>query len=109
MTTFMTIAAFFLVVFAVARATRALVFDDFPPVVRLRGWWDGKTIGSGWNELFHCPYCLGFWLALPAVVLASGFLFGWGLFLTLAGVFWVLCGWFTVGYLAGIIVASNWG
>lgn len=104
-----TIGAALLVILATARVTRSLVFDDFPPTMRIRAWWDLKTGDSAWNELFHCPYCMGFWIALPAVVLTSGFLFGWGLFATIAGIFWVLCGWFAVGYLAGIIVASNWG
>lgn len=109
MTALTAVGLFALLTMATARVVRAITFDDFPPAAKLRDWWDGKTIGSGWNELFHCAYCMGVWVALPAVVLAVGVTFGWGVFLTVGGVFWALCGWLAVGYLSGIIVASNWG
>lgn len=96
-------------VLAVSRVVRLVTFDDFPPMARIREAWDVKTAGSAWNELLHCPYCFGYWASGPAVILAAGFLFGWPVLLTMAGIFWVLVAWFAVGYLAGIIVASNWG
>lgn len=97
------------VIFASARITRNIVFDDFPPTAALRAWWDTKTAGNGWNSLLHCGYCAGFWIALPFTVLGAGLTFGWAIFGTLVGLFWVICAWFAVGYLSGVIVASDWG
>lgn len=102
-------AAAILLIFAVARITRALVFDKFPPAQWIRDKWDSKTADSGWNELFHCSFCMGIWVALPFVVITAGLTFGWAVFLTLAGLWWVFLAWMAVGYLAGIIVATEWG
>jgi hypothetical protein len=96
-------------VFASARLTRVIVFDDYPPSRWVRNKWDQYTATSGWNELFHCPYCMGVWVALPLVVLAAGLTLGWGIFGTLVGLFWLVCAWLAVAYLSGIIVATNWG
>lgn len=109
MTTLTYIGAFLLIVFTSARLTRVLVFDDFPPAAWIRVQWDSRTAGSGWNELFHCPYCMGVWVALPVTVLAVGFTLGWGVFGTILGLWWVFCAWMAVAYLSGIIVATNWG
>lgn len=98
-----------IVVFASARMTRMLTFDDFPPAKFIRDHWDARTLDSGWNELFHCPYCMGIWVSLPFTVLGVAILFGWGAFTTLTGAFLAFCAWMTVGYLNGIIVGSNWG
>lgn len=103
------IAAGLAVILASARITRNIVFDDFPPTAAIRRWWDSKTADNGWNSLFHCGYCMGFWVSAPFTVLATGLTVGWGVFETLSGIFWVICAWFAVGYLSGIIVASDWG
>jgi hypothetical protein len=109
MNVFLYIAAFAMVALASARITRNLVYDDFPPTAALRRWWTGRFGEEGWGGLLLCPYCIGFWVALPFTVLGVGFLFGWETFATLDGLFWTACAWFAVGYLSGIIPASNWG
>lgn len=108
-TTTSVILAAIVAVWASARLTRLVTFDSFPPIQWIRDQWDARTSESGWNELLHCAYCFGTWAALPIVVIFAGMLFGWGVFLTLAGVWWVFCSWLAVGYLAGIIVAQDWG
>lgn len=106
---FAVIAAFIVVTGAVARLTRNLTFDNFPPAAMYRRLVERIANGTAWGELATCPYCLGIWVALPFTVIAAGLLFGWAIFGTLVGVFFVFCAWMTVGYLAGIIVATNWG
>ena len=109
MSTLVYIGAVLALIFASARLTRAVVFDDFPPSKWIRLKWDNLTVGTGWNELFHCPYCMGIWIALPLTVLAVGFTLGWSVFGGILGIFWVFLAWMTVAYLSGIIVATNWG
>lgn len=108
-TAIIALGAFFVVVGAVARLTRNLTFDNFPPAAAYRTLVARIAGDTPWLELATCSYCLGIWVALPFVVVAAGLLFGFAIFATLAGVFWVFCAWMTVGYLAGIIVATNWG
>lgn len=47
------------------RATRLITTDQFPPAQWLR---DGVEArfgrDSGWDILFHCSWCIGFWLTL---------------------------------------------
>lgn len=65
--------AFFINVFAVARLTRLVVDDDFPPVMDLRARWyklwtdkDGNLSGrrAMWAEGLDCAFCVSFWIAL---------------------------------------------
>lgn len=103
------IAAALALILASARLTRAIVFDDFPPSKWIRDRWDAKTGGTGWNELFHCPYCMGVWVSLPLTVLTVGLTLGWGVFGSILVIWWVFLAWMAVAYLSGIIVATNWG
>lgn len=79
-----------------ARLTRLIVDDAYPPVVKFRAWWDGRTEESLWNKLFHCPWCLGPWVI--AVVILSG----WLSHLHIA--WWVFWGWLAASYVASWIV-----
>ncbi len=101
--------AFLLATIATARLTRAIVFDDFPPSQWVRDRWDDKTHDSGWNELFHCGYCMGIWVGLPVTALTVAAIEGWDVFASWQGVILALFAWMGVSYVAGIIVASDWG
>lgn len=57
---------------ASGRLTRLVVNDDWPPVVKFRVWWDGRTQGSLWQKLWHCPWCAGPYMAALVMALAFG-------------------------------------
>lgn len=109
MNTLTIIGAAVVLIFAVARVIRLITFDSFPPVQYLRDRWDLKTNESGWNELFHCGFCAGFWVSLVMTPIAVGSVLGWGVFASFTGLLWVFLGVLAVGYIAAIIVATNWG
>lgn len=48
---------------AVARATRLLVDDDFPPVMAVREWYMRHT-SDKWSLLVECPFCAAIWFAI---------------------------------------------
>lgn len=82
-----------------ARITRLLTYDAFPPVVRIRMWWDKVTKDGEWALLAHCGYCASFWITL--VVLGSGWLSDW------APAWWFVNGVFGASYLAAILMAND--
>ena len=93
-----------------SRFTRLAVVDKFPPVKRVREWYEDKTDGSDWQWLVLCGYCFSFWVTWPIVV--------WGL---IAGVYrtpavdpglgfdvwWIFNGIFALTYLAGVFMAYD--
>lgn len=81
---------------ASARLTRLLTQDAFPPLVKVRAWWDAKTEDSLWNPLLHCHWC-----ASPWVVALVG---AWGYFTSLHWTWWAFTAWLSISYLAAIIV-----
>ena len=109
MTTATYIFAFIVATFTVARITRLVTFDDYPPTKWLRAKWDAKTGSSGWNEMLHCPYCFATYPALVIVPTFAVGLFGWDAFTSLLGFWWVGCSTLTVAYLAATFVASDLG
>jgi hypothetical protein len=52
-----------------ARLTRVIVFDDYPPAISFRVWWDSLTNDGAWSKLVHCPWCMGPWITL--IMIAS--------------------------------------
>lgn len=62
---FVWVLAFVVGSLSAGRITRLIVHDDFPPSVWFRIKWDDKTDGSEWNKLFHCHWCLSFWITVP--------------------------------------------
>jgi hypothetical protein len=86
-------------VMSVARLTRLITQDDFPPVVRLRILWDDATDGSSWNPLLHCHWCIAPWITLPVLL--------WGWLSGLHPSWWVFNGWLAAAYLASMIVERD--
>lgn len=85
-----------------ARVTRLLTQDSFPPVVWFRMKWDDKTDGTrwdGWNVLFHCHWCLSFW-----VTAAIG---AWGYLSNLHWSWWILNAALAASYLAAMTVERD--
>lgn len=91
--------AFIIGVLAVGRLTRLLVDDTWPPVMWWRGKWDGWTQTSGWNELFHCGWCISVWIALPWTL--------WAWLSDLHWSWWVVSLWLAVAYAAAIVNARD--
>jgi hypothetical protein len=71
---------FVLLTFATYRVTQLLVYDDGPLdlIFKLRammGVYDLDQNGeskTNLGKLFSCPYCVGFWLAIPAALVPAG-------------------------------------
>ena len=87
------------VVMSSARITRLVTWDDFPPVVRLRIWWDTLTKDGSWSLLAHCGYCFGLWAA--AFVVLTGYFSDWH------AIWWVFHGWLSAGYAAAIVMTFD--
>lgn len=87
------ILAVVVIVVGSARLTRIITYDDFPPIVRLRIWYDSHT-SEEWSKLVHCPWCMGPWVALMAMstFAVSSYV------PVLAAIWWVFWGWLTLSY-----------
>lgn len=59
-----------LLTLATTRITRAIVNDKIADPIRT---WVVRRNGENgwWTYLFHCPWCMGWWLAAPAAALAT--------------------------------------
>jgi len=77
-----------------ARLTRVIVIDDYPPSVALRVWWDTITKDGPWAKLVHCPWCLGPWATLAALV---SFLVSFST-PALGWAWWIFWGWLALSY-----------
>lgn len=90
-------------VVGVARLTRAIVFDDFPPFVWWRIQWGRITNDGPWYKLFTCWWCLSFWVALGCI--------GWFLLTDVHPIFlwswWIFWGALALGYLATMLIVRD--
>jgi hypothetical protein len=101
------IAAVVVGILSVARLTRLLTVDTWPPVVALRDWWDSKTsvVEDGeeregpWYALVSCPYCAAPWLTIPILA--------WAVLSDTHWTWWLFNGWLAVAYIAAIIVVKD--
>lgn len=93
------IIAFLVGTVAVARLTRLVVFDQYPPAAWLRSKWDSWTNTSMWNPLLHCGYCTAPWIAAPWLA--------WGWFTDLQAAWWLASLWLAGSYLAAIVVVHD--
>ena len=62
-----TVLAILVTILGSGRITRLIVHDSFPPIVFLIGLWDRATLRSSWNKLFHCHWCLSFWVTASVI------------------------------------------
>jgi hypothetical protein len=122
MTALTLLAAYVLGVVGVARATRLVVFDPYPPIAALRlryiTWqesrdWDDAAMrertgpAHGWAGLVTCQYCFAPYPAAVALALAIlGDL--WEPDLTTLGGWWLtLAVWASGSYLAAVFVSYD--
>jgi hypothetical protein len=77
-----------------ARLTRVITIDDYPPTIAIRIWWDTVTRDGAWSKLVHCPWCMGPWITLGALVsFVVSFqhpVLGWA--------WWLFWGWLALSY-----------
>jgi len=83
-------------VISVARLTRLLVIDSYPPVAWVRNKWREITNDGPWSELVDCPYCAAPWFALPILA--------WAYLSDLHASWWIFNGWLAAAYVAAYIV-----
>jgi undecaprenyl pyrophosphate phosphatase UppP len=90
-------------VVGVARLTRAVVHDDFPPFVWWRIQWSRITHDGPWDKLFNCWWCLSFWVSLVCI--------GWFLLIDVHEFFlwswWIFWGGLALGYLATMLIVRD--
>lgn len=89
---------------AVARATRLVTADAYPPAEALRVWWSNRTDvhdgwRAGWGPLVTCPFCFAPYAA--AVNLA------WAYWSGLGTVWWLINVWAAVSYAAAMVVVRD--
>lgn len=90
------IAAFVVGALAVARITRLIVDDEFPPVLHVTDWYR-LHVSQPWEKLVECPWCVSPYIALIDIIWAwtSGLHWSWWLGNVWAAVAWI-AGWLTV-------------
>lgn len=93
------VVAFVVGSLSAGRITRLIIHDTFPPIVWFRMKWDDKTDGNSWNTLFHCHWCLSFWVTLPIGL--------WAWFSHLDTAWWVFNGIMAASYVAPMIVERD--
>lgn len=93
------LAAFVVGTISVARMSRLLVWDDFPPVAWIRLKFFVAVGDSPWRKLMECAFCQAPYL--------SAVMFLWGWLSNLAWWWWVPNTWWAMAYLAAILVARD--
>lgn len=93
------LAAAVVAVLSVARLTRLITSDTYPPAAWVRDRWARLTHDGPWSELVTCPFCAAPYIA--AAVLAWGVLSGphW--------TWWAFNGWLALSYLASMVVVRD--
>lgn len=90
-------------VLGVGRLTRVIVYDDFPPATWLRMQWDRITNDGEWSKLFHCWWCMSFWVSLLCI--------GWFLLIDLHPFFqwswWIFWGALALSYVATMVIVRD--
>jgi hypothetical protein len=88
------ILAVIVAVVGAARLTRILTYDDYPPAIAIRVWWQGVTKDGPWAKLVTCPWCAGPWIMLICL--------GWFLLSFVAPwlgwTWWLFWGWLALSY-----------
>lgn len=93
------IIAFIVGTLSAGRITRLIVHDSFPPSIKFRMWWDDKTGDSLWNPLFHCHWCLSFWITAAIGV--------WGWATNLHESWWIVNTILAASYVVPMIIERD--
>lgn len=87
----------------VARLTRLVVDDDFPPMNWLRSWYVRHS-NADWGGLVACPFCISFWIAVVTTLVSWLSLNGDG---RLDWWWWAGTTPFAAAYVAAMIVVRD--
>lgn len=99
------VLAVIITVIGAARLTRLVTYDDYPPAIAARIWWDTVTKDGPWSKLAHCPWCFGPWATLAAILsFLVSFAAPW-----LGWAWWVFWGWLALSYLTSQYVFFDQG
>jgi len=99
------VAASIVGIVSVARLTRLLTQDTYPPVAALRARWETWTYAPGhprrhgWADLATCPYC-----AAPYLTAIIG---AWGWLTHFQTAWWVVNIWLAASYFAAMVVVRD--
>ena len=93
------IAASLTAILGVARLTRLIAEDDWPPADWFRNKWITAFNTSPWAGLVLCPFCVA-----PYIAAAS---LAWAIATDLQPAWWIIHGWLALAYLAAITVARD--
>lgn len=86
----------------VARFTRVVVYDDFPPLTWWRETW-ADLVGERWGKLFNCWWCFAFWAALACIGWYIGGLYAaWAMW-----AWWIWWGGLALAYLASMVIVRD--
>lgn len=101
---FIAVIAILTGVLGVARLTRIVVYDDYPPAMWWRDTWKRITKDGPWSKLFTCWWCLSPWVALVCIAwwvwlipLHPAWMFAW----------WAWWGMLAAGYVATMIIVRD--
>jgi hypothetical protein len=92
-------------VLAVTRLVRLIVDDDWPPVVRFREWYIGRT-SDEWQPLVECPWCVAVYVAAPAVAWFA-LLYAFPSWTAVLWVWWVANSWMAVAWVAAFLCGRD--
>lgn len=84
---------------SIARLTRLVTQDSFPPSAWLRMKWDAITDDGPWSTLAHCHWCFSMWVTPPILL--------WGWLSSLHITWWLFNGWMAASYVAAMIVERD--
>lgn len=93
-------AATIITIIAVARITKLITEDNWPPAQWARDkWFDLFAPESAWRELVICPFCAAPYIAAIDLTVAY--------FTNMHPLWWAFNIWLTVSYLAAIVVSRD--
>lgn len=96
--------AVLVLVLGVARLTRVITYDQYPPTIAFRSWWIRRvTKGNGWGKLADCWWCAAPWVMAPAI----GVFFLTPLQPWILWTWWIGLSWLSLAYVASMVIARD--
>lgn len=96
---FVLVLAVLVATVGVARLTRLITYDTYPPVAWLRSKWQGLTRDGEWSKLATCGFCAAPYLMAACLL--------WGVFTAFHWSWWAFWGWLALSYVSSMIFARD--
>lgn len=101
-------AASVIAILSSARLTRLFTQDTYPPVARMRSWWEDHVhrskMHNDWSVLATCPYCASFWVTGAVVGWAGASIWFTG---SIHWTWWLVNVVFAFAYAAAMVVVRD--